>query len=129
MELRAAFAEVDGETHVSRFVDMHDIGDMLVHAGFADPVMDMERITVTYGDAAALMRDLKAIGARNATAGRARGLTGRRHWHRVIEALDRYRQDGRIPVTFEVVYGHAWKTEPKTTADGLAVIKFERHRR
>src|SRR5262249_43691960 len=72
-ELRAAFADVDRHTHVSRFVDMHDIGDLLVHAGFADPVMDMEYMTLTYSDPVALMRDLHAIGATNATLGRPRG--------------------------------------------------------
>ena len=79
-ELRAAFAGVDAHTHVNRFVDMHDIGDMLVHAGFADPVMDMEYVTLTYADVRALMRELKAIGATNATRGRPRGLMGRRRW-------------------------------------------------
>ena len=71
-ELRAAFAGADRHTHVSRFVDMHDIGDLLVHAGFADPVMDMEYLTLTYADGEAMMRDLRAIGATNATSdGRA----------------------------------------------------------
>ena len=128
-ELRDAFAEVDGETHVSRFVDMHDFGDMLVRGGFADPVMDMEKITVTYADGNALMRDLKAIGARNATAGRPRGLTGRARWLRILAALDRFAVDGRIPITFEVIYGHAWKTAPNTTPEGHAVIEFKRERR
>jgi malonyl-CoA O-methyltransferase len=127
-ELRAAFAEVDGRTHVSRFLDMHDVGDVLVHCGFADPVMDMEKITVTYADATALMRDLKAIGANNATAGRPRGLTGRAHFSRVTAALDRMRRDGRLPVTFEVIYGHAWKPAPKVADDGRAIVRFRSSR-
>ncbi|MBI4190021.1 MAG: malonyl-ACP O-methyltransferase BioC, partial [Betaproteobacteria bacterium] len=64
-ELRAAYQGIDRYTHINRFIDMHDIGDMLVHGGFADPVMDMEYITLTYSDVLALMRDLKAIGAHN----------------------------------------------------------------
>jgi len=127
-ELRAAFARADGDTHVNRFVDMHDIGDMLVHAGFADPVMDMETITVTYATAVAMMRDLKAIGATNATRGRPRGLTGRHRFARVVAALDKQRRDGRLPATFEVVYGHAWKSEPRRTDDGLPIVKFRRDR-
>ena len=75
-ELRAAFAAVDGHPHVARFTDMHDIGDMLVQTGFADPVMQMEMLTLTYPDARSLARDLRAIGATNATVGRRRGLTG-----------------------------------------------------
>jgi malonyl-CoA O-methyltransferase len=123
LELRAAFAGIDRATHVSRFVDMHDLGDMLVRAGFAEPVMDMEKLTLTYADASALMRDLKAAGARNATIGRPRGLTGRRRWERVIAALERFRRDGRLPATFEVIYGHAWKPEPRATADGRAIVR------
>ena len=70
-------------THMNRFVDMHDIGDMLVAAGFADPVMDMEYVTLTFESPAALLRELKAIGATNATRGRPRGLTGRARFARV----------------------------------------------
>jgi malonyl-CoA O-methyltransferase len=125
-ELRAAFAAVDRHTHVSRFVDMHDIGDLLVQAGFADPVMDMEYVTLTYADGAALMRDLRAIGATNATIGRPRGLMGRERWRHTLAALDRMRRDGRIPATFEVIYGHAWKVAPKETAEGLPIVRFER---
>ena len=122
-ELRTAFARSDRATHVSRFVDMHDLGDMLVHAGFAEPVMDMEKLTLTYGDAGALMRDLRATGAQNATVGRPRGLMGRSRWQRMIAALEGFRREGRLPATFEVVYGHAWKPEPRVAADGRAIVR------
>jgi malonyl-CoA O-methyltransferase len=124
-ELRAAFLAADRATHVGRFIDMHDIGDMLVHAGFADPVMDMETLTVTYGEAIDLMRDLKAIGAHNVTSGRPRGLMGRQRWQRMLAALETTRRDGRLPASFEVVYGHAWKPEPRLTGDGDAIIRIE----
>jgi malonyl-CoA O-methyltransferase len=124
-ELRTAFLAADRATHVGRFIDMHDIGDMLVHAGFADPVMDMETLTLTYGDAIDLMRDLKAIGAHNVTAGRPRGLMGRQGWQRMLAALEATRRDGRLPASFEVVYGHAWKAEPRVTDDGSAIIRVE----
>jgi malonyl-CoA O-methyltransferase len=125
-EIRAAFARADGHTHTNRFVDMHDIGDMLVSAGFADPVMDMEQLTLTYADPPALMRELKDLGATNATRGRPRGLMGRARWQRVLAKLEVMRRDGRIPLTFEVVYGHAWKGEPKRTAEGHPIIKLQR---
>jgi malonyl-CoA O-methyltransferase len=125
-ELRAAFAGIDGATHTSRFVDMHDIGDMLVHVGFADPVMDMEQLTLTYADALAMMRDLKAIGAHNATVGRPRGMMGKARWKRMLAALEGFRRDSRLSATFEVVYGHAWKPEPRVAADGRAIVRFER---
>jgi malonyl-CoA O-methyltransferase len=128
-ELRAAFAHVDGHTHVNRFVDMHDIGDLLVHAGFADPVMDMEHVTLTYESAEAMMRDLRAIGATNATQGRPRGLTGRGRWAQAKAALEAMRRDGRLPATYEVVYGHAWKVPPRHTAEGLPIVKMPRRER
>jgi malonyl-CoA O-methyltransferase len=108
-ELRESFAALDGRPHVHRFIDMHDIGDALVRAGFADPVMDMEVLTLTYGDIGALVRDLRGIGATNAAAGRPRGLGGRARLQRLAQAYAAWQDaDGRLPATFEVVYGHAW---------------------
>jgi malonyl-CoA O-methyltransferase len=107
-ELRAAWASVDEHTHVHRFIDMHDIGDALVCAGLSEPVLDVEPFTLTYEDSFALMRDLKAIGAHNASAGRAPGLTGRGRLAAMSAAYERYRSGGRLPATYEVVYGQAW---------------------
>jgi len=125
-ELRSAFAGVDGATHVGRFIDMHDIGDTLVEAGFAEPVMDAEMITLTYADGIAMMRELKAMGAHNFTLGRPRGMMGRIRWTRMLGALEQFRRDGRLPATYEVVYGHAWKPEPRFAPDGRAIVRFER---
>ncbi len=122
-ELRAAFGGVDGYSHTNRFTDMHDIGDMLVAAGFAEPVMDMEIITLTYGDVKAVMRDLRAIGAHNATAGRPPGMMGKQAWGKVLENYECLRRDGKLPATFEIIYGHAWKAQPKNTSDGRAIIQ------
>jgi malonyl-CoA O-methyltransferase len=124
-ELRTAFDGVDGYNHVNRFADMHDIGDMLVAAGFADPVMEMEKITLTYNDVKAVMQDLRSIGAHNATAGRATGMMGKTKWARVAQNYETLRRDGKLPATFEVIYGHAWKVPPKRTADGRAIIKTD----
>jgi malonyl-CoA O-methyltransferase len=124
-ELRTAFHGVDGYNHLSRFADMHDVGDMLVNAGFADPVMEMERITLTYDDVRAVMQDLKSIGAHNATAGRAPGMMGKAAWQRVTENYEKLRHDGKLPATFEIIYGHAWKPAPKATADGRAIIRTD----
>jgi malonyl-CoA O-methyltransferase len=108
VELRRAWADADGHTHVNRFIDMHDLGDALVRAGLAEPVMDVERCTLTYAGVRDLMRDLKAIGAHNANAGRPRGLTGKGALARMTAAYETNRRDGRLPATYEVVYGHAW---------------------
>jgi malonyl-CoA O-methyltransferase len=122
-ELKAAFQGVDRHNHVNRFADMHDIGDMLSHSGFAEPVMDMEYLTLTYDDVRDALHDLKAIGAHNATAGRGQGLMGKHAWARVVENYERLRRDGKLPATYEVVYGHAWKPQPRTTRDGASIIK------
>ncbi len=124
-ELRVAFSAVDGYSHVNRFADMHDIGDMLVAAGFADPVMEMEKITLTYDDVRAVMQDLKSIGAHTATAGRAQGMMGRATWQRITENYEKLRCDGKLPATFEIVYGHAWKVPPRKAADGRAVVRTD----
>jgi malonyl-CoA O-methyltransferase len=107
-ELRASWAAADNYSHVNSFLDMHDVGDALVRAGLAEPVLDVERITLTYPDLQGLVRDLKTLGAHNVTAGRARGLTGRGRWQAVREAYEDHRADGLLPATYEVVYGHAW---------------------
>jgi malonyl-CoA O-methyltransferase len=125
-EVRSAFARADGHTHTNRFIDMHDLGDMLVAAGFADPVMDMEKITLTYDDPASFLHDLKLIGATNATRGRPHGLMGRGRWRKMLAALESMREGGRLPATFEVVYGHAWKGEPKRTAEGHPIVTLTR---
>jgi malonyl-CoA O-methyltransferase len=127
-ELRAAFAAVDAHPHVGRFVDMHDVGDLLVQSGFADPVMQMEMLTLTYADARSMASDLKAIGATNAAQGagaasQARALPSAPSH---LEAVPDRSADGRIAATFEVIYGHAWKAAPRRTAEGHAIVKFER---
>ena len=128
-ELRQAFTSVDGSPHVHRFIDMHDIGDMLVSAGFGDPVMDMEMLTLTYASVDDLMLDLTRGGARNADVRRRRGLMGKGEWHRVITAYESLRREGRLPATFEVVYGHAWKPQPRVSADGRAIVRLDLSRR
>lgn len=110
-ELRTCFEQVDDYPHTNQFVDMHDIGDALLRNGFGDPVMDMEMLTVTYPDVFTIMRDLKQIGAHNVTLGRGRGLMGKQRMQAVAGAYEQYRHEQRLPVTYEVLYGHAWATE------------------
>ena len=123
-ELRAAFTAIDDAPHVNRFIDLHDIGDMLIHAGFASPVMEMDMLTLTYADLKSLMRDLKGIGAHNAAAGRRRGLLGKSAWARLEQAYESQRLEGRLPATFEVIYGHAWAGDKTRREDGRQVIEF-----
>jgi malonyl-CoA O-methyltransferase len=125
-ELRAASS--NGHTHVSRFIDMHDIGDALSRAGFSAPVLDVERYTLTYDDVKAVMTDLKSIGAHNATSGRARGLQGRGFLQNLTQHYEQFRTDGKLPATFEVVYGHAWTRESKPDlGENVSTITFKKH--
>lgn len=126
IELRRGWLAVDRHNHVNAFLDMHDIGDALVRARLADPVMDVERLTLTYPEVDSLMRDLKALGASNVTAGRARNLTGKGRLRAMRAAYEQFRRaDGLLPVTCEVVYGHAWgplQTPSHPRSGGSAVF-------
>ena len=123
-ELRAVLPDRRGE-RVHRFIDMHDLGDALVQAGFTDPVMDMEIVTLTYPDLDTLLQDLRRSGGANAATSRPRGLSGRQEWAEARAAYERLRRDGRLPATFEVIQGHAWKAAPKTTDDGRSIVRFQ----
>lgn len=130
-ELRASFRKLDDAPHVNEFVDMHDIGDILVHSGFADPVMDQEIITLTYTDLKSMLRELKGIGAHNVLPGRAQGLMGKQRWQGLQTAYEAFRRDQRLPATYEVVYGHAWKPEFSRlkTIDGAQAIGLAEFKR
>ncbi|MFA6312367.1 MAG: methyltransferase domain-containing protein [Sterolibacterium sp.] len=123
-ELRAACHDAgiaDTAVPLRRFHDMHDVGDMLLAAGFADPVMDMEMITLTYPAARGLIRDQRHLGVRDALFGRLPW----RDWRRVFQAYEAQRQDQRLPASFEIVYGHAWKPQPRSISDGRAIVHFK----
>lgn len=121
MELRTASSS--GEFRVNQHFDMHDIGDMLVHCGYADPVMDMEKLTLTYNDLGGLLRDLRAHGSTAVAAGVPPGLRPRSGYVRVMANYEQFRgPDGRLPATLEVIYGHAWKPESRLSPKGKPVI-------
>ena len=133
VELRRSWAAADGYNHVNGFLDMHDIGDALMRARLAEPVMDVERLILTYSDVGGLMRDLGALGARNVTLGRPRGLTGKGRLRAMRDAYERYRRpDGLLPVSCEVVYGHAWgplQSQSHSRVQGPAVFPLSQLRR
>jgi malonyl-CoA O-methyltransferase len=107
-ELRQSWAAVDEREHVHNFIDMHIVGDAMIQAGLAEPVMDVENLTLTYQNVYDLMRELKGIGAHNVAHGRPRGLTGRQRLQAFEQAYEKFRHDGLVPASYEVVYGHAW---------------------
>ncbi|MDH5396265.1 MAG: malonyl-ACP O-methyltransferase BioC [Gammaproteobacteria bacterium] len=123
-ELRQSWAEVDDKPHVNEFADMHDVGDALVQSGFSDPVMDMEMLTVTYKDVKTVMTDLKQIGAHNVMQGRAHNMTGKNKLQSMMKSYEQFRVNGLLPVSHEIVYGHAWVPEAKTN-EGI-VVPFQK---
>ena len=129
IELRQAFAGSGlGQGRTLPFVDMHDFGDQLVEVGFSTPVMDMEKLTITYDTADALLADVRALGG-NPLDSRPRGLDSRAAWARVRAALERGRRsDGKLGLTFEVIYGHAFRPAPRSTAGGEAIVRFHPRR-
>jgi malonyl-CoA O-methyltransferase len=108
-ELRACWSRIDDAVHVNEFSDMHDVGDALLQAGFADPVMEAEIITLNYESIDKLMADLRAIGANATAEGGRSGLTAPSVLTRLRQAYESYRVNQLLPASYEVVYGHAWK--------------------
>jgi len=115
LELRKAWESVDTAAHVNRFLDMHDIGDAAVHAGLRDPVLDVDRLTVTYADPAAVFRDLTAAGARNCLRQRPRSLVGKAQFASMKKALADASNGDVIRLELELVYGHCWGSGPLAT--------------
>ncbi len=120
-ELRSAWRAADNAVHVHAFLDMHDVGDALMRAGFRDPVMDVERLTVTHANVRELLADLKHLGAHNVAAGRTRTLTGKQRFARFEQAYEMLRVAGRLPASYEIVYGHAWAPRGAVTIQVSAI--------
>ena len=117
-ELRSSWASVDDEMHVNDFMDMRDLGDILVQAGFADPVMEVDYVNITYEKINGLFNDLKMLGANNASGRRRKTLTGKNRFLAMQSHYERSRKDGKLPATYEVVIGHAWAFKKEGTQDG-----------
>jgi malonyl-CoA O-methyltransferase len=132
-ELRMAWAEVDGGSHVGQFLDMHDMGDALLNSSFTEPVLDVDRMMLTYDQVDGLMRDLKTLGANNVNRDRSRGLTGRKRMAAMRDAYEQFRRDGKLPASYEVIYGHAWVPDNKQVQqpsdDGIAMVPIENIKR
>lgn len=126
-ELRVAA----GAERVHSFVDMHDWGDMLISTGFGAPVMDMERVTLRYAAPRRLLEDLRGSGQTLARLDRRRGLEGKDFIRALHAALEAQRGDAGLDVSFEVIYGHAWKGALARASDGRSIVRtdFRRHKR
>ena len=120
-EVRQAWRSVDDGVHVHGHLDMHDVADLLGRSGLAEPLTDVDRLTVTYPSVAALVDDLTACGGRNAAPARMRGLTSRRRWQQFASALDGFRQDGRIGISVELIFAQAWGQERPTPTGEVSI--------
>ena len=121
-ELRSAWAMVDDYPHVHDFVDMHDLGDNLMRLAYSNPVVDIERLTLTYDNIRGLLLDLKNIGAHNVANQRISGLMGKQHFQNFSDAYrQQFQQEGRLPATYEVIYGHAWAPEQRVASQTQSV--------
>lgn len=119
-ELRQAFASVDNHAHVNEFPDMHDVGDVLLKQYFLDPVVDMEILTAHYSSLAELLRSIKSQGVRNINPSRNPGLTSKQQWMNFERNMAQFNTPtGKVPLTYEVVYGHAWKGMQRKTNKGV----------
>lgn len=120
-ELKQAWRSVDDGQHVNDHPDMHDIGDELLAAGFREPVMDAERLTLDYPDVLSLMRELKGLGEHNVARERFSGLTGKKRLKKMQEAYREFSINHRYPASFEIIYGTAFapaEGQPVKTPDG-----------
>ena len=127
-ELRYCWAQVDDKPHVHVFVDMHDLGDSLLQTPFSNPVMDVDYFTLLYSKAFILMKELKDLGVQNLALDRQRGLTPKGSLQKLIQAYETFRNtEGKLPATWEIIYGHAWAAEKRTDQNNFNEIKIPLH--
>ena len=124
-EIRRAWAALDSDVHVNLFPDMHDIGDAAVRAGLRNPVLDVDRLTVTYEDTESLFHELTAMGARNSLSKRNRSLSPAKRFKAMKAALNSSRDGGPLTLELEIVYGHCWGSGARTV-DGEFRVAAER---
>ncbi len=126
-ELRKAWQRADSFQHVNRFLDMHDVGDLLLQHQFLDPVMDMEVMTLSYGNVFQLMRELKEVGVHNINQQRNHCLTGKGKLKQMEQAYESYRDEAnRLPVTYEIIYGHGWGQPDKSSEVNVSIADMMR---
>lgn len=121
LEIRRAWSQVDNNAHVNHFLDMHDLGDGLVNAGFADPVLDVDRLSISYDNTEKMFADLTAVGGRNALRQRNHALVGKQHFRQMTEELQRSGTDGKITLDLELVFGHCWGAGPRMDATNYRI--------
>ncbi|AGF49337.1 methyltransferase domain-containing protein [Candidatus Kinetoplastidibacterium galati] len=124
-EVRSAINNAKIETEMMYFIDMHDVGDMLIHNGFENPVMHKDTITLTYKNPLRLLRDVHYIGG-NASMNRKKNLASKAWLTALCESLDKQRNNSLINLTIEIIYGHAWrKTNRKNNSEKTIKMAFQ----
>lgn len=128
-ELRQSWQAVDSEVHVNTFIDMHDVGDALMRNVLGEPVLSTEHMQIKYEEIKQLMNELKQIGAQNNNKGRRKTLTGKGRIEKLINHYESFRDNGVLPATYEVIYGHAWKTGSALNTENLQSVSLEEMRK
>ncbi|OJA00521.1 malonyl-[acyl-carrier protein] O-methyltransferase BioC [Rickettsiella grylli] len=124
-ELRDCWKTIDHYTHVHLFLDMHDLGDHLLQASFVDSVVDLEYFTLLYSEVLDLLKELKKLGVQNLSHDRRRSLTSKGSLNKLLDAYEAFRNStGKLPATWEIIYGHAWSIEKKPKQNSLHEIKI-----
>jgi malonyl-CoA O-methyltransferase len=123
-EMRALYEQLGWGPCSHTFTDMHDWGDMLVQSGFAEPVMDMERITLSFATPERALQELRGLG-RNLHPQRFTGLRGRRYKANLLNVMRQHWGDGPISLTFEVIYGHAYKPSPRIKVSSESAVSMQ----
>lgn len=122
-EIKIAWQNINAFSHVNVFADMHDVGDCLMAEHFLDPVIDMEYLTVHYESLPALITALRTQGVKHINVERNKGLTGKASWKQFENNYDAIRTEHhKYPLTYEVIYGHAWKGEQRKTEKGIETM-------
>lgn len=122
-ELKKSFSGIDSYSHVHSFEDMIQLGDVLIETGFTEPVLERERINVTYRDAQKLLADVRSFGG-NAMSGRRRGLLGKNEYGKLLKSLEKSRDEcGNLLLEFEIIIAHAFKKD-NFMASGEKVMRF-----
>ena len=114
-ELREITENLFNEKKTSTFIDMHNLGNLLMDSGFSDSILDTENFTVTYNEVERLFKDIKSIGATNGNISKNRGLSGRSFTKKIIQKYENYRTNNLLPASYEVIYGHAWNISKSTS--------------
>jgi len=123
VELNQISKKIFNKSTTSHFIDMHDLGDLLLNLGFQNPVLDREIFVMTYQHPSDLFKDLKRIGATSGNMDDFKGMKSRGYLEKIINEYSNYKKDNLYPASYEVIYAHAWKPDITESLKPISFIK------